>query len=171
MASASTLQLSPSAVGVVQWTLVGIEVLVLGYVVAWLGRNSRLGRLARRFRGRTTVSGDDALELDGAHATRMVSGGGASEPLRSDPAERARSRPVMRTPRALHLTRTPARGVNAAPADARAARAPATLHCPGCGTLLARGEVAARLVTRCTGCDRRVAVRLDGARVVVTLEG
>jgi hypothetical protein len=26
-------------------------------------------------------------------------------------------------------------------------------------------------VTRCTGCDRRVAVRVDGERVMVTLEG
>ena len=172
MAAALPSQLSPGTVGMVQWTLVGIEVLVLAWVVAWLGRDSRLGRVVRgfvrRFRRRTTlaaVSPESAVALGGARPTRLVSaGGGTAESMR--PAASA-SRDLSRTPRSLRLTHTPARGQEAA----KPGRAPSALHCPGCGALLVRGEVAARLVTRCPGCERRVAVRLDGDRVVVTLEG
>lgn len=177
MTAALPSQLSPGTVGMVQWTLVGIEVLVLAWVVAWLGRDSRLGRVVRsvvrgfvrRFRRRTAlaaVSPESAVALGGARPTRLVSaGGGTAEPMRpATPAPRDESR----TPRSLRLTHTPARGQEAV---AKHVRAPSALHCPGCGALLVRGEVAARLVTRCPGCERRVAVRLDGDRVVVTLEG
>ena len=176
MTAALPSQLGPATVGMVQWTLVGIEVLVLAWVVAWLGRDSRLGRVVRgfvrRLRGRAplaSVSPESAVAVGGARPQRLVSAvGGASEPVRLDPPPTATPRDASRTPRSLRLTRTPARGSDAV---TRPGRAPTALHGPGCGALLVRGEVAARLVTRCPGCERRIAVRLDGARVVVTLEG
>ena len=167
MAASSLLQLGPGVIGAVQWVLIGIELLVLAYVVMWLARHSRVGRLVRPFWRRAALGGESAVEVGRARPARLVSmGGGAPH------AERAeQDRPVgaPRVPRPLRLTRTPARPMEAV--GSAAARPPAALHCPGCGSLLARGELATRLVTRCTGCDRRVAVRLDGDRVVVTLEG
>ena len=172
MAGASSSSLSPGIVGLVQWTLVGIEVLVLAWVVAWLGRDSRAGRvvrrIVRRLGRRTTLSDvrpESAVSVGGARSARVASaaGGGAS-PVR---LETTPQRDASRTPRSLRVARTPARGQDAV---ARAGPAPMSLHCPGCGALLVRGEVASRLVTRCTGCERRVAVRVDGERVVVTLE-
>jgi hypothetical protein len=171
MAGASPLQLTPSVVGAVQWTLVGIEVLVLAYLVAWLGRSSRLGGLARRFRRRTHLTSESAEEVGGARPARLVSAGGAAEPLRTGPRTGGRAEHATRAARALRLTRTPARAQEGIGRATTGARTPAALHCPGCGAVVARGEVATRLVTRCVGCERRVAVRLDGARVVVTLEG
>ena len=168
----------------VQWTLVGIEVLALAWLVAWLGRESRVGRVvrgyvrgvvrsvARRLTRRAAAGGaspESAVAFGGVRPTRLVSAaGGGAEHVRLDPAATAAPREPSRTPHSLRLTRTPVRGVDAIP---RAGQAPTALHCPGCGALLVRGEVAARLVTRCPGCERRVAVRLDGDRVVVTLEG
>ena len=173
MAGASPSPLSPGTVGMVQWTLVGIQVLVLACVVAWLGRDSRLGRIVRRIvrrQGRrATLSGispESTVALGGARPTRLVSAaGGGVTPVRLEASPGPRE--ASRTPRPLRLARTPARGVAAV---GRTGQAPTALHCPGCGALLVRGEVAARLVTRCAGCERRVAVRVDGERVVVTLE-
>lgn len=175
MAGASPPQLSPGMLAAVQWTLIGVEVLVLACVMAWLGRNSRLGRLVRRLARRSPVTGltpESSMELGGSRAARMVSaGGGSPQPAHTTVAPAAPpSRPASGTPRSLRLTRTPARAHEGVGTAARPMRAPTSLHCPGCGALLLRGEVATRLVTRCTGCERRVAVRLDGDRVVVTLE-
>lgn len=177
MVAVSSLQLSPGLVGMAQWTLVGVEVLVLAWLVAWLGRESRAGRIVRGFvrrLGRRTslssVSRESAVAVGGVRPTRLVSAaGGGAEAVRLDPAPPAGARESSRTPHSLRLTRTPVRGVDAV--GGRAAKAPTALHCPGCGALLVRGEVAARLVTRCVACERRIAVRLDGDRVVVTLEG
>jgi hypothetical protein len=85
----------------------------------------------------------------------------------------ARARPARLVAVGGGSTR-PVQGWHAKPSHATPAHAQgrlATLYCPGCGTHLARGELAPRLVTRCPGCDRRVAMRLDGVRVVVALEG
>jgi hypothetical protein len=168
MAASSLLQLGPGVIGAVQWVLVGIELLVLAYVVMWLARHSRVRRLVRPFWRRAAVGGESAVEVGRSRPARLVSmGGGSSHAERAEP-----DRPVgpPRALRPLRLTRTPPRPMEAV-GSAAAVRPPATLHCPGCGSLLARGELATRLVTRCTGCGRRIAVRLDGDRVVVTLEG
>lgn len=167
MAASSLLQLSPGTVGVVQWTLVAIEVLVLAYVMVWIVRHSRVGRLVRPFWRRAAVGGEAAVEMSGTRPARLVSiGGGPAQAARGEPA---RLDTPSRPGRPFRLTRTPARGTDAV--GTPALRPPTALHCPGCGSLLARGELATRLVTRCAGCDRRVAVRTDGERVVVTLEG
>lgn len=159
--------LSSSLVGVVQWTLVGIEVLVLAYVLAWVLRHTRLRRLAHPFRRRQQSQGEGSVEVERGRAGRLVSmGGGAPEPLRTDATLR-----TTRGSRVQRPLRTPARPSPVIESPSGPRPAPRALHCPACGTLLARGEPATRLVTRCTGCDRRVAVRTDGERVVVTVEG
>lgn len=155
MAAQALSPLGTSVVGVVQWTLVGIEALVLAYVLAWVLRRTRLRRLAPRFRWRQAAQGEVQLEVARPRAGRLVSvAGGAPAPMRPESPARG-----VRAVRTVRGGRVPAR------------EAPRALHCPACGALLARGEAATRLVTRCTGCDRRVAVRMDDDRVVVTVEG
>ena len=166
-ASAALPPLSSSLVGVVQWTLMGIEVLVLAYVLVWVFRHTRLRRLARPFRWRQPAQGEGSVEVERGRAARLVSmGGGAPEPLRTDTTLR-----TTRGSRVPRPVRTPPRPSPVIESPSGPRPAPRALLCPACGTLLARGEPATRLVTRCTGCDRRVAVRTDGDRVVVTVEG
>src|SRR5690349_20405158 len=174
MSAAAPFQLTPAIVAAMQWTLAGVELAVLAWVIAWLGRGWRLGRLARPFRRHAVLGNEGSEEAAGESPARLVSAGGAAQPLADEPRPATRTpRAPLRTPRSLRAVATPARGTDAVPPQATKAaeRAPAALHCPGCGTLLARGDGATRLVMRCAGCDRRVAVRRDGTRVVVTVEG
>jgi hypothetical protein len=44
------------------------------------------------------------------------------------------------------------------------------LHCPACSAQLARGLVTLPNTASCPGCNRRVAARRDGRRLVVEVE-
>ena len=64
------------------------------------------------------------------------------------------------------------RGTPVTPLAAQSARpaALATLRCPLCAASLATGGSAIYFIGACTGCGRRVSARMDGARLVVTVD-
>jgi hypothetical protein len=66
------------------------------------------------------------------------------------------------------------RAGRATPAVAAAAQTPrhppATLRCPLCTALLGGGGAAAYFVGACPGCGRRLSARIDGARLVITVD-
>lgn len=71
-------------------------------------------------------------------------------------------------------TRTAAGRAPAVPPDASAAARPTyrgTVHCPSCGGVLGEAGPLLHRVTRCPSCARSVAIRLDGPRVSVEVEG
>lgn len=69
-------------------------------------------------------------------------------------------------------TLRPDRATPAAPAAAQAPHAvpPATLRCPLCTASLATGGTAAYFLGGCPGCGRRISARMDGARLVLTVD-
>lgn len=64
------------------------------------------------------------------------------------------------------------RGTPVTPLVAQAPRASAltTLRCPLCTAALVSGAAAAYFVGACPGCGRRISARLDGLRLVVTVD-
>ena len=63
-------------------------------------------------------------------------------------------------------------GGQAAPAapDATAALVSGSIHCPVCRALLAQRADTPLLMSRCPGCSRRVATRVEGNRLTVTVQ-
>ena len=59
----------------------------------------------------------------------------------------------------------------AAPATSARPAYRGTVHCPACGGVLGESGPLLHRVTRCPACARTVAIRLDGARVSVEVEG
>ncbi len=51
-----------------------------------------------------------------------------------------------------------------------AALVSASIYCPVCRTLLAQRAETPLLMSRCPGCSRRVATRVDGSRLTVTVQ-
>jgi hypothetical protein len=70
----------------------------------------------------------------------------------------------------------PAVDGNGAPAPAgvpdasTAALVSGSIHCPVCRTLLAQRAETPLLMSRCPGCSRRVATRVEGNRLTVTVQ-
>jgi hypothetical protein len=64
------------------------------------------------------------------------------------------------------------RGTPVTPLAVQSPRAAAleTLHCPLCAAALATGGSAAYYVGACSRCGRRISARVDGARLVVTVD-
>ncbi len=56
------------------------------------------------------------------------------------------------------------------PATSTAALVSASIYCPVCRTLLAQRADTPLLMSRCPGCSRRVATRVEGNRLTVTVQ-
>lgn len=169
-------QLSPAVVGIIQWTLVVIELLVIAYVAAWIVRHTRLRDVLRwRVGGRLgallghgaqrptllSAAEEEAAAVEGA-------GEAAATRLRRDgtAGSRTPTRPML-----LGTRRRKGAHLHEPVTDPRPiAPAAHAVHCPRCGSLLQRAGATAPLLTRCPGCGRRVSVRHDATKLVVTIE-
>lgn len=174
--------LLPSAVAAPQMTSQMTVTAVVAFLL-FVGAIASVWWASRRMRASLSGNGDgrpkEPSELVTPGLYRALRERGIASP-ESLAAMSPRERQLLLDAAGRMTPTTPMLAVGASPrsvaasgvAAAVAPAPPASVHCPVCGTRLAAWDTAApRIVTRCTNCNRRISVRMDGdSRVVVTAD-
>jgi hypothetical protein len=165
-----------------RWTMVAIEVVLILGTAAWLLRRARR-RAARTSEGRPLPEPRPSAfptlaEANRAAARRNATPRGgtarvatptAAPAFQALPGDHPRAGPQVGV--ANVASRDAGAEVRYEAHDAMPAVQNDALHCPRCGAVVRAHLADTPLVARCIGCGRRVAARVDGARLVVTVEG